>query len=372
MTTVVAIAGAKGGVGKTTTSLSLGAALAARGQSVAVVELDLAMGNFFDYLDVEEAPSEATMHDVLAESATVDDAARRVAGGFTVYPTGPDLDGFANASLEPLPGVLEALRDSFDVVLLDTGAGLSNETIRPLQVADEVVLVATPRVAAIRDTNKTKTLVERVGSSVAGLVLTKAGTDNAPPNERIAEFLGTDLFGHVPQDEAVPDTQAEGRTVVTAAPDSAAAAVYRDVADALAARLDLTDGDENEEDDRDEAATTSQHESDAEPQAAVEEGETAPEEQASSSDSQDRAADSPDAPTASAAEDHPADAAADETSGAEQRQATPARPVGPQQTQSDSEPESEDDQQADESDADEGDEPTASTGLIGRMKRMLS
>ncbi|MEA5388553.1 P-loop NTPase [Haloarculaceae archaeon H-GB2-1] len=181
MSRIIAIAGAKGGVGKTTTSLNLGAALASNGYSVGVVELDLAMGNFVDFLTIDGNPEEgATLHDVLAEEEPIREASYRAPGGFAVFPSGTDLDGYAEASLDPLSGVLSIVKHHFDVVLLDTGAGLSNETIRPLQLADEVVLVATPRVASIRDTDKTQTLVERVDGSVAGLVLNMSGTGNSP------------------------------------------------------------------------------------------------------------------------------------------------------------------------------------------------
>ncbi|SFL03901.1 septum site-determining protein MinD [Halogranum rubrum] len=234
---VYAVAGAKGGVGKTTTSLNLGAALAATGRSVVVVELDLAMANVVDFLTLDMDPeTDTTLHEVLAGDADIDDAVYDAPGEFSVAPSGTTLDGFASVDVDRLGDVLATLRTRFDVLLLDTGAGLSHETLLPLGLAAETVLVSSPRVASVRDVEKTKQLTERVGGRVAGAVFVRSGTGNSPPVDRIADFLDVPLLGHVPEDEAVPASQDAGRPVVVHAPDSSAAAAYQSIAHELAAR----------------------------------------------------------------------------------------------------------------------------------------
>ena len=235
---VHAVAGAKGGVGKTTTAINLGAALAGAGLSTAVVELDLAMANLVDFLDLPrdlDGGSAPTLHDVLAGRATVKEATYEAPGGASVIPSGTVLDGFRAAHVDRLDDVLDAL-GAYEVAILDTGAGLSRETLVPLALADETVLVSTPRVASVRDTRKTKALAERVGGRVAGAVFVRSGTGKSPPVERIAGFLDVDLLGHVPEDPAVPASQDAGQPVVTDAPDSPAGRAYRDIARRLASR----------------------------------------------------------------------------------------------------------------------------------------
>ncbi|SDM12543.1 septum site-determining protein MinD [Halogranum gelatinilyticum] len=234
---VYAVAGAKGGVGKTTTSLNLGAALAAAGRSVVVVELDLAMANFADFLALDVDPeTDTTVHDVLAGDAAVADAVYDAPGGFSVVPSGTTLDGFAKTDVDGVGDVLLTLREEYEVVLLDTGAGLSHETLLPLALADETLLVSSPRVASVRDAEKTKQLAARVGGTVAGVVFVRSGTGNSPPVDRIADFLDVPMFGHVPEDESVPASQDAGRPVVAEAPDSEAAAAYVAIAGRLARR----------------------------------------------------------------------------------------------------------------------------------------
>lgn len=229
-----AVVGAKGGVGKTTTSINVGATLGGAGYSTVVVELDLAMANVVDFLDLGVDIEEATtVHDVLADEAAVDEACYDVSENFAVVPSGTTLSGYRETDLSALPEAVEVLQWHFDVVILDTPAGLSRETVRPLQLADEALLVSTPRVASVRNAENTLELAWRVDTDVRGLVLTKSGTGASPGATRIADFLGLDLLGGVPDDEAVPRSQDRGKPVVTHAPTSDPAVAYRDIADTL-------------------------------------------------------------------------------------------------------------------------------------------
>ncbi|MBV0923706.1 cell division ATPase MinD [Halomicroarcula limicola] len=228
---VYTVAGAKGGVGKTTTSINLGASLAAAGRSTVAVELDLAMANLVDFLELDiDVRTATTLHDVLAGEAEVKSAIYETEAGLAVVPSGTDLDGYAETDLDRLSEVVETLRWHYDAVILDTPAGLSEETVRPMQLADETLLVSTPRVASIRNARNTKELAERVDTDVRGLVLTKSGTGASPGADRISEFLDVELLGHVPEDDAVPHSQDAGRPVAVNAPQSGAAIAYRRIA----------------------------------------------------------------------------------------------------------------------------------------------
>lgn len=229
MATVYAVASSKGGVGKTTTTANLGATLASAGLSVAVVDGDIGMANLGDALGVD--PDGATLHDVLAGTADVEDAVYEGPAGLAVVPGDTSIDGFRAADPENLAGVLDGLAE-YDYVLVDTGAGLSHDTVLPLGLADEVVLVSTTERDSLTDTEKTRQVVDRLGGTTRGVVLTCVDPDD-PNAAAVAERLSADVIEAIPVDPVVRESMRLSDPLATHAPASAAASAYR----ALAAGL---------------------------------------------------------------------------------------------------------------------------------------
>jgi septum site-determining protein MinD len=229
--TVYAIASGKGGVGKTTTTVNLGTALAGAGNEVVVIDADIGMANLAGFVSLDGAAT--TLHDVLADEATIDDALYRLADGISAIPSGSDLASYAAAETEGLTTVVDRLRDRFDYVLLDVGAGISHETVLPLGVSDGVILVSTPDPASVQDARKTIELTERTNGAVIGLVVTRFRPDGNVAADAIADRLDLELLGTIPEDDAVRASIHEGTPVVVHAPKSDAATGYK----RLAARL---------------------------------------------------------------------------------------------------------------------------------------
>lgn len=228
---VFAVVGAKGGVGKTTTSVNLAACFSETMYSAVAVEFDIAMANVIDFIDLDVDESEATtLHEVLGGEAGIEEACYPVKDEFSVAMSGTDIDGYTDADLSNLPQIIDKLQWLYDVVILDTPAGVSTANIEPLKIADAALLVTTPRVASIRNAQSTLEIARRVRTEPAGLIVTKSGTGNSPGADRIAEFLGVDLLGHVPGDDAIPHSQDNGKPVVEYAPQSGAAIAYRKIA----------------------------------------------------------------------------------------------------------------------------------------------
>lgn len=221
---VCTIAGGKGGVGKTTTATNIAAVLEERGHETVVVDADIGMANLGEMLGLEY---DVSIHEVLAGTATVSEALTNAPGGVTAVPGEQSLNAFAEADPAKLRTVLKTLRNAYDVVLVDTGAGLSHETTVPLGLADGVVLVTTPDDVAVSDTVKTGDLAARVDGAVVGVLVTFVTQDTDVP--AIAEQFDPPLLGVIPM-----DTDAAGdEPLVRTSPDSDATDAYRRLATAL-------------------------------------------------------------------------------------------------------------------------------------------
>jgi septum site-determining protein MinD len=225
-----AVAGGKGGVGKTTTALNLAVALETAGTDTAVVDADLGMTNFGELAGID---TEESIHDVLAGLATVADA--RVAGpaGVTVLAGDRDLEAYRRADPSELRAVIRQLRREHDVVITDTGAGLSHESLVPYGLADGVVLVTTPDRTAAVDTGKTAEMVREVDGRVTGVVVTRVGPDDDTSD--VVDAVGEPLLATVPE---AADIAGEEPMVVTA-PDSEPAEAYRQLAASVGTHTDV-------------------------------------------------------------------------------------------------------------------------------------
>lgn len=148
---VLAITSGKGGVGKTFVAANLAAALTRRGQRVLVLDADLGLANLDVVLNLHP---KVTLHDVFTGKATVDEAIVKAPGGFSVLLAGSGMVEYSRLTPEvrdEFVRVLRSLLPRFDVVLLDTGAGISDVVLFAVSLAGEVLLVATPEPTSLTD-----------------------------------------------------------------------------------------------------------------------------------------------------------------------------------------------------------------------------
>lgn len=219
---VCTVAGGKGGVGRTTTAINLGAALEQYDYDTVVVDADLSMSDMQPMLDLD---IEDGVHSVLSGEASVADASVDLPGGLTVLPGERGLDAYANADASGLRELIEALRETADVVLVDTGAGPTHETSVAIGVSDAVVLVTTPDDPAIHNAQKTIRLTERLSGEVTGALVTHV--QSRDDVEKVDGMIDVPVLGAIPIDaDATGD-----EPLMVKALDSTAAKAYSECAD---------------------------------------------------------------------------------------------------------------------------------------------
>ena len=184
---LIVISSGKGGVGKTTTCVNLASALAHKGLNVVLVDGNLTTPNVGLHLGLTKFP--ITFTDVLKSKASLEDAIYVHPLGFKILPGSLSMRSFSEVNSRKLKKSLMDLREMFDVVLVDSAAGLGNEAISIIKQADEILLVTNPELPAITDAFKVVNHAKEIGIPVKGVVLNKVRQKNYDLGIRAIESL---------------------------------------------------------------------------------------------------------------------------------------------------------------------------------------
>jgi flagellar biosynthesis protein FlhG len=148
---VVAVTSGKGGVGKTFFSANMAAALAKRGLRVLVLDADLGLANLDVVLNLYP---KITLHDVFTGKAKLEEAVIKAPGGFSVLLAGSGMVEYSRLTPEvrgDFLRIMNSLVPHYDIVILDTGAGISDVVLFSVSLASEVIVVATPEPTSLTD-----------------------------------------------------------------------------------------------------------------------------------------------------------------------------------------------------------------------------
>lgn len=148
---VVAVTSGKGGVGKTFVSANMAAALAKRGLRVLVLDADLGLANLDVVLNLYP---KITLHDVFTGKAKIEEAIIKAPGGFSVLLAGSGMVEYSRLTPEvrhDFLRIMNGLVPHYDIVILDTGAGISDVVLFAVSLASEVIVVATPEPTSLTD-----------------------------------------------------------------------------------------------------------------------------------------------------------------------------------------------------------------------------
>ena len=148
---VFAVTSGKGGVGKTFVSANLACALAKRGLRVLVLDADLGLANLDVVLNLYP---KVTLHDVFIGKAKLEEAIVKAPGGFSVILAGSGMVEYSRLTptvRDDFMRIVDGLVPHYDVILLDTGAGISDVVLFAVSLASEVLVVATPEPTSLAD-----------------------------------------------------------------------------------------------------------------------------------------------------------------------------------------------------------------------------
>ncbi|MBI5318606.1 septum site-determining protein MinD [Bradyrhizobium sp.] len=240
MAKVLVVTSGKGGVGKTTTTAAIGAALAQSGKKVVVVDFDVGLRNLdlvmgaerrvvFDLINVVQGVSklsQALIRDKRLENLWLLPASQT-----------RDKDALTE---EGVGRVIAELRETFDWIICDSPAGIERGATLAMRYADEAIIVTNPEVSSVRDSDRiigmldAKTVKAEKGERVEKHILitrfdpVRASRGEMLSIEDVLEILATPLLGIVPESQDVLRASNVGSPVTLNSPASAPARAYLD------------------------------------------------------------------------------------------------------------------------------------------------
>ncbi|MAG79183.1 hypothetical protein CMI40_02300 [Candidatus Pacearchaeota archaeon] len=163
----------KGGVGKTTTVVSLGSAIADFGKKVLLIDSNFSAPNLGIHLNIIDP--EVTLHHVLSRNAKVSDAIHE-RGNLDIIPASI----FEKVNINPLElrNKISGLKKKYDVILIDSSPALNDETLAAIYASDEILVVTTADHPTLSTTMKAVKLAKQRKTPINGLILNKVHNKN--------------------------------------------------------------------------------------------------------------------------------------------------------------------------------------------------
>jgi Flp pilus assembly CpaE family ATPase len=205
---IITVFAPKGGVGKTTLATNLGVVLAAEGNEVCVIDLDLTSGDIAISVQLDPV---RTLVDAVSMAGHLDTTG--AASLLTRYRPGlqmllaPIAPGDAekvNAAL--VSELLSVLRGMFRCIVVDTPAYLSEHVLAAMDVSAHHVLIATPDVPALKNLRVTEDMLDLLGyaKEARSVVLNRSDSNVGLSTEDVERVLRTPIAAHIPSSRAVP------------------------------------------------------------------------------------------------------------------------------------------------------------------------
>lgn len=228
MTKFISIVSGKGGVGKTTTAINLGAALSSCGKDVLVVDGNVGTPDVGIHLGVTKFNT--TLHDVLKGSKTLRDAVYIHSSGLKFIPASISLEETKKVDIENLHEVMLDLYGTTDIVLIDGAAGIGKEALSVIKASDEAIIVTNPDLPSVTNAIKMTKVTRENGIKVYGVIVTRSFEKNDVSPENIAVLMDAPVLAVVPEDQKVKRALSLKQPVVFSHPDADSSVAYKKLA----------------------------------------------------------------------------------------------------------------------------------------------
>jgi chromosome partitioning protein len=227
MPNIIAVLNQKGGVGKTTSTINLGAYLAKAGQSVLIVDLD-PQGNSTSGLGLDKQKLGATLYDVLFSRSDIQSSIQKVSDKLFIVPSNANLAG-AEVELVSVAEREIQLRNAlaglnFDYILIDCPPSLGLLTINALAATNSVLIPVQAEYYALEGLSQLLSVIQQVrttlnpGLDILGVLITLFDSRNSLSEQvkkELESYFGAKLFTTVvPRNVRLAEAPSFGRTII--------------------------------------------------------------------------------------------------------------------------------------------------------------
>lgn len=219
MSEVIVITSGKGGVGKTTSTANIGAALARLNKKVVLVDTDIGLRNLDVVMGLENRII-YNLVDVIEGNCRIKQALIKDKHYPNLYllPSAQTRDKSA-VTPEQMIKLTDGLSQIFDYIILDCPAGIEQGFRNAVAPANRAIVVTTPEVSAIRDADRIIGLLENGGIKKPDLIVNRLRSDMVRRGEMmsaedVVDILAVDLLGVIPDEESVVIASNHGEPVV--------------------------------------------------------------------------------------------------------------------------------------------------------------
>lgn len=229
MSKLIVITSGKGGVGKTTTAINLGAAMNSFGKDVLVIDANLSTPNIGLHLNSPEVP--VSLNQVLKGKADPFEAVYEHESGVKIMPASLSINELKKIDLEKLKDYKKEFKKLADHIIIDSAAGLGEEASSVIDIADEIIIITNPELPAITDALKAIKLAEEKKKPIIGVIITRVKKNKIEMQpEDVKDMLETHILGMVPEDIYISKSLNLKNAVVHTHPKSISARAYKEIA----------------------------------------------------------------------------------------------------------------------------------------------
>ena len=229
MKKIIVITSGKGGVGKTTTAINLGAAINKFGKDVLVIDANLTTPNVGIHLNSPEVS--VNLNHVLQKKAYPFEAVYEHESGLKIVPASLSVKELKKIKYNKLKDFKKDFLDISDYVILDSAAGLGEEAISAIDTADDLIIVTNPEMPAITDALKTIKIAEEMKKNVHGVIITRVKKNKFELSpEIVKDMLEIPILGMIPEDEIMQKALRLKDSVINTHPKSMPSRAYKEIA----------------------------------------------------------------------------------------------------------------------------------------------